>query len=79
MRKRDDERTMQSDQQIDPMVYKLYGQTEAENHIKEDIKNDLFIIMLFDDLLKDSELTQEDVDDFDHRMKREIMETLGWR
>jgi hypothetical protein len=50
-----------------------------ENQIKEDLKNDLFILMLFDDLLKDSELTQEDVDDLDHRMKREIMEKLGWR
>jgi len=35
--------------------------------------------MPFDDLLKDSGLTQEDVDDLDHRMKREIMEKLGWR
>jgi hypothetical protein len=35
--------------------------------------------MLFDDLLRDSELTQEDVDDLDHRMKREIMGEAGWR
>jgi hypothetical protein len=76
MRKRDDKRTMQPDRQIDPQVYKLNGQTE-ENHIKKYLKNDPFILMLFDDLLNDSELTQEDVDDLDHRMKREMMGEAG--
>jgi hypothetical protein len=31
MRKKDDKRTMQPDRQIDPLVYKLNGQTEEEN------------------------------------------------
>jgi hypothetical protein len=50
-----------------------------EHQIKEDIKNDLFILMLFDELLKDSELTDDDVNELDHKMKRNIMEKLGWR
>jgi hypothetical protein len=50
-----------------------------EHQVKEDLKNDLFILMLFDELLKDSELTDEDVNELDHKMKRDIMEKLGWR
>jgi hypothetical protein len=78
MRKRDDKRTVQPYRQGSSGL-ELRALTVEENQIKEDLKNDLFILMLFDDLLKDSELTQEDVDDLDHRMKREIMEKLGWR
>ena len=33
-RKRDDKRTMQPERHIDPLVYKLNGQMEEENHIK---------------------------------------------
>jgi hypothetical protein len=33
----------------------------------------------FDELLKDSELTDVDVNELDHKMKRDIMEKLGWR
>ncbi|MEI6103823.1 MAG: hypothetical protein WCP70_07735 [Methanothrix sp.] len=65
---------IRSNKDLDLLVRK-----RLENQIKEDIKNDLFILMLFDDLLKDSELTEEDVNDLDHRMKRDIMEKLGWR
>jgi hypothetical protein len=57
----------------------LLVRKRLEHQIKEDIKNDLFVLMLFDDLLKDSELTEEDVNDLDHTMKRDIMEKLGWR
>jgi hypothetical protein len=57
----------------------LLVRKRLEHQIKEDLKNDLFVLMLFDDLLKDSELTEEDVNDLDHTMKRDIMEKLGWR
>jgi hypothetical protein len=50
-----------------------------EHQIQKDIKNDLFLLMTFDDLLKNSVLTEKDIDDLDHRMKREMMEKLGWR
>jgi hypothetical protein len=65
---------IRSNKDLDLLVRK-----KLENQIKENIKNDLFILMLFDDLLKNSELTQEDIDGLDHRMKRDIMEKLGWR
>jgi hypothetical protein len=50
-----------------------------EHQIQKDIKNDLFLLMTFDDLLKSSELTEKDINDLDHRMKRKMMEKLGWR
>jgi hypothetical protein len=50
-----------------------------ERDIAKDIKNDIFISRIFDDLLKESELTEADVNEIDHRMKREMMEKLGWR
>jgi hypothetical protein len=57
----------------------LLVRKRLEHQIKEDLKNDLFILMLFDELLKDSELTDDDVAELDHKMKRDIMEKLGWR
>ena len=50
-----------------------------ERDISINIKNDIFISRIFDDLLKDSELTKEDVNEIDHKMKRQMMEKLGWR
>lgn len=50
-----------------------------ERDIVKDIKNDIFISGIFDDLLKDSEMTEADVNEIDHKMKREMMEKLGWR
>lgn len=35
--------------------------------------------MLFDELLENSELTEEDVDEIDHKVKKGIMERLGWK
>ncbi len=57
----------------------LLVRKRLEHQIKEDLKNDLYVLMLFDELLKDSELTDEDVNELDHKMKRDIMEKLGWR
>jgi hypothetical protein len=50
-----------------------------ERDIVKDIKNDIFLSRIFDDLLKDSELTEADVNKIDHKMKKEMMEKLGWR
>jgi hypothetical protein len=50
-----------------------------ERDILIEIKNDIFLSRIFDDLLKNSSLTELDVDEIDHKMKREMMEKLGWR
>jgi hypothetical protein len=50
-----------------------------ERQISTDIKNDIFLSMVWDDLLKDSELDEKDIDEIDHRIKRGIAEKLGWR
>jgi hypothetical protein len=34
MRKKDDKRTVQPDRQIDPLVFKLYGQTKEAPSLK---------------------------------------------
>jgi len=47
--------------------------------ILETIKDDIFLSKIFDTLLKKSNLSEDDVDELDHKMKREIMEKLGWR
>lgn len=49
-----------------------------ERQISTDIKNDIFLSMVWDDLLKDSELEENDIDEIDHRIKRGIAEKLGW-
>ena len=50
-----------------------------ERQISKDIKNDVFISMICDDLLKESELDKRDVDEIDHKIKRGIAEKLRWR
>jgi len=50
-----------------------------EREIAREIKEDLFLVMLFDDLLKESELTDEDVENLDRKIKESIMERLGWK
>ena len=47
-----------------------------ERQISTDIKNDVFISMICDDLLKDSELEEKDIDQIDHKIKRGIAEKL---
>lgn len=47
-----------------------------ERQISTDIKNDVFISMISDDLLKDSELEEKDIDQIDHKIKRGIAEKL---
>lgn len=47
-----------------------------EHHISTDIKNDVFISMVCDDLLMNSELNEIDIDQIDHKIKRGIAEKL---
>ena len=50
-----------------------------ERQISTDIKNDVFISMVCDELLKNSELNDIDIDQIDHKIKRGIAEKLQWR
>lgn len=68
------ELSLKANKDLDILVRK-----RIERNITYDIKNDIFISKIFDDLLKDSSLTEEDVNELDHKMKREMMEKLGWR
>ncbi len=71
---REIELSIRANKDLDALVRK-----RIERDILEDIKNDLFISRIFDVLLKKSDLSEEDVNELDHKMKREIMEKLGWR
>jgi hypothetical protein len=71
---REIELTIKAKRELGPLVRR-----RIERDIAKDIKNDLFLSKIFDDLLKDSELTEADVNEIDHKMKREMMEKLGWR
>lgn len=50
-----------------------------EREISCKIKEDLFLLMMFDKLLEDSDLTEKDIDEIDHKIKRGIMESTGWK
>ncbi len=50
-----------------------------EREMSREIKEDAFLSMLFDSLLEESELTDEDVDEIDHKTKKGIMENLEWK
>ena len=52
--------------------------TKIEQEISKEIKKDVFLSMLYDKLLDESELTEKDVNEIDHIVKKDIMETLGW-
>jgi hypothetical protein len=65
---------IKASKELDVLVKK-----RIERQISTDIKNDVFISMICDDLLKESELNEEDVDQIDHKIKRGIVEKLRWR
>ena len=71
---REIELSIKANKNLDALVRK-----RIERDILEDIKNDIFISKIFDTLLKRSDLSYDDVNELDHKMKREIMEKLGWR
>ena len=50
-----------------------------EKDISEEIKGDIFLSMLFDEILEESKLTQNDVAKIDHKVKKGIMENLEWK
>ncbi len=52
---------------------------KIEHEISKEIKEGLFLSMLFDDLLRESKLTEEDVERLDRKIKEGIMERLKWK
>jgi hypothetical protein len=71
---REIELSMKVSKELETLVRK-----RIERDIAESIKNDIFICRILNSLLKKSDLTPEDVNELDHKMKREMMEKLGWR
>jgi hypothetical protein len=71
---REIELSIKANRDLDALVRK-----RIERDILEDIKNDIFISRIFDTLLERSDLSEDDVNELDHKMKREIMEKFGWR
>lgn len=71
---REIELSIKANRDLDALVRK-----RIERDILEDIKNDIFISRIFDTLLERSDLSEDDVNELDHKMKREMMEKLGWR
>lgn len=71
---REIELSIKASKELETLVRK-----RIERDIAESIKNDIFICGVFNSLLKKSDITLEDVNELDHKMKREMMEKLGWR
>ena len=71
---REIELSMMANKELDVLV-----RHRIARDILETIKDDIFLSKIFDTLLKKSDLSEDDVDELDHKMKRETMEKLGWR
>lgn len=71
---REIELSMKASKELETLVRK-----RIERDIAESIKNDMFICGVLNSLLKKSDITLEDANELDHKMKREMMEKLGWR
>ena len=71
---REIELSMMANKELDVLVRRRIARD-----ILETIKDDIFLSKIFDTLLKKSNLSEDDVDELDHKMKREMMEKLGWR
>lgn len=71
---REIELSMMANKELDVLVRRRIARD-----ILETIKDDIFLSKIFDALLKRSDLSEDDVDELDHKMKQEIMEKLGWR
>ncbi|MBU4340876.1 MAG: hypothetical protein KKD46_08200 [Euryarchaeota archaeon] len=46
--------------------------------ISSKIKQDIFLLTMFDKLLEESELTEKEIDEIDHKVKRGIIGRAGW-
>jgi hypothetical protein len=51
----------------------------TEIDMLDDINDIMLISKIFDTLLRRSDLSEDDANELDHKMKREITEKLGWR
>ncbi|MFW0860350.1 MAG: hypothetical protein AAGB97_09430 [Dehalococcoidia bacterium] len=49
-----------------------------ERDISQEVKEGMFLSMLFDSLLQESDLSREEINKIDHEVKKEVMERLGW-
>ncbi|RZN39226.1 MAG: hypothetical protein EFT35_03950 [Methanophagales archaeon ANME-1-THS] len=65
---------IKSDKELEGIVKR-----KIEKQIFREIKEDIFLSMLFDKVLEASEVTEKEVDEIDHEVKKGIMENLGWR
>jgi hypothetical protein len=54
-------------------------QKGTEIDMLDDINDIMLISKIFDTLLRRSDLSEDDANELDHKMKREIMEKLEWR
>ncbi len=50
-----------------------------ERDISQEVKEGMFLSMLFDSLLQESDLSREEINKIDHEVKKEVMERLGWK
>ena len=65
---------VKTDKEIEKILMK-----RIEKDVSEEIKGDIFRSMLFDKILEESKLTQNDVDEIDHKIKKGITENLEWK
>jgi len=63
---------IKTDREIEKIIRR-----RIEKDISEGIKEDVFLSMLFDRALEHSELTQKDIDETDHEIKKGISEVRG--
>ena len=54
-------------------------QKGTEIDMLDDINDIMLISKIFDTLLRRSDLSEDNANELDHKMKREIMEKLEWR
>lgn len=60
----------------DETIRNLIKKRIIEERMTKELIDELFAVMLFDDLLKENKLSQEDVEEIDKIVKKGIMEKL---
>ncbi|RLI81035.1 hypothetical protein DRP07_08170 [Archaeoglobales archaeon] len=68
------ELTIKKDKTLEDIIRR-----KIEHEISKEIKEGLFLSMLFDELLEESKLSDKDVDIIDRKVKEGIVERLGWK
>lgn len=52
---------------------------KIESEFVKEVKEGVFLSLLFDTLLENSDLSEEDIQKLDKKIKRNIREKLGWK